>query len=151
MWWIALWFIVKGTTKCTESYQNLVAMVTCLYETPQTVQCHDRTRYKFWCWLSKFLTKELGLAKYFQLQMLVTSGISNQALVFVRDVKIFTSQTDILVKSTIFDNTLLKKGLVRDFLHRGSFRRTHNYSDLFRIRMIQDQDNSLRILKFTLL
>ena len=27
IWWIVLWFIVKGTTKCSESQQNLVAMV----------------------------------------------------------------------------------------------------------------------------
>ena len=34
-----------------------------------------------------------------------TSGISNQALVFVTDVKICGSQTDIWAKSAIFDNT----------------------------------------------
>ena len=31
--------------------------------------------------------------------------ISNQAVVFMRDVKKFASQTDISVKSAIFDNT----------------------------------------------
>ena len=68
--------------------------------------------------LCPFLSKELGLAKYFQLQMLVmhinicfyqTPGISNQALAFTRDVKMFASRTDILVKSAIFDNTPAKK------------------------------------------
>ena len=34
-----------------------------------------------------------------------TPGISNQAQVFIRDVKMFASRTDILVKSAIFDNT----------------------------------------------
>ena len=36
-------------------------------------------------------------------------GISNQVLVFMRDVKIFVSQTDILAKSAIFDNTPVEK------------------------------------------
>ena len=34
-----------------------------------------------------------------------TPGISNQALVFMRDVKMFASRTDMLVKGVIFDNT----------------------------------------------
>ena len=34
-----------------------------------------------------------------------TPGISNQALVFIRDVKMFAYQTDILAKSAICDNT----------------------------------------------
>ena len=34
-----------------------------------------------------------------------TPGISKQALVFMRDVKMFASWTSILVKSAIFDNT----------------------------------------------
>ena len=33
-----------------------------------------------------------------------THGISNQVLVFMRDVKMFAPQTDILVKSAIFEN-----------------------------------------------
>ena len=32
MWWIELWFIVKGTFKCPEKQYNLVAMVTYLNE-----------------------------------------------------------------------------------------------------------------------
>ena len=47
-----------------------------------------------------------------------TPGISNQALVFMRDVKMFASWMDILVKSAIFDNTPAKKnGWVRDILY----------------------------------
>ena len=38
-----------------------------------------------------------------------TPGISNQALGFMRDVKMFASRTDILVKSAIFDNTPAEK------------------------------------------
>ena len=38
-----------------------------------------------------------------------TPGISNQALVFMRDVKMFASWTDIFVKSAIFDNTPAEK------------------------------------------
>ena len=32
MWWIDLWFIVKGITKCPKNLSNLVAMVTYLNE-----------------------------------------------------------------------------------------------------------------------
>ena len=39
-----------------------------------------------------------------------TPGISNQTLVFMRDVEMFASRTDILVKSAIFDNTPSEKG-----------------------------------------
>ena len=63
--------------------------------------------------------QSLDSPKYFQLYMLVSShinwllyqtpGISNQALVFVRDIKMFTSRTDILAKSAIFDNTPAEK------------------------------------------
>ena len=38
-----------------------------------------------------------------------TPGVLNQALVFMRDVKMFASRTDILIKSAIFDNTPAKK------------------------------------------
>ena len=66
MWWFALWFIMMGTTKCTESLYNLVAMVTYLCENPRNFQCEGRTRYKFGCWLFnplfRFLSKDSGLA-----------------------------------------------------------------------------------------
>ena len=38
-----------------------------------------------------------------------TPGNSNQALVFMRDVKMFASRTAILVKSANFDNTHAEK------------------------------------------
>ena len=54
-----------------------------------------------------------------------TPGISNQALVFMRDVKIFTSRTDILVKSAIFDNTPAEKWFgPRFFFYLETFSKT---------------------------
>ena len=47
-------------------------------------------------------------------------GISNQALVFKRDVKLFVSRTDILVQSFIFDHTPAEK-LFQEFLHLNTF------------------------------
>ena len=44
MWCIGLWFIVKGSNKCTRSKINLVAMVTNLHDNPWNVQSHGRTR-----------------------------------------------------------------------------------------------------------
>ena len=38
-----------------------------------------------------------------------TPGILNQAVVFMRDVKMFALRTDILVKNAIFDNTPAEK------------------------------------------
>ena len=38
-----------------------------------------------------------------------TPGISNQAIVFMRAVKIFASWMDILIKSASFDNTSAEK------------------------------------------
>ena len=38
-----------------------------------------------------------------------TPGISNQALVFMRDVKMIAKRTDVLAKSAIFDDTPVEK------------------------------------------
>ena len=46
-----------------------------------------------------------------------TPGISNQALVFMTVVKMFTSRTNILVKSAIFNSTPAENGSLLDLLY----------------------------------
>ena len=97
-------------------------MVTYLHENPWNVQYNWRTRYKFWCWLCitpfQFLSLErvwtrliFSITDVSHINMLPyqTPGISNQVLVFMRDMKMFASRMDILVKSAIFYNTPAEK------------------------------------------
>ena len=78
---------------------------------------------------SNFYLKSLDLPDVFNYRLYhinilpyQTPGISNQALVFMRDVKMFTSRTDILVKkSAIFYNTPAKKWFGPRFLYLDAF------------------------------
>ena len=70
---------MRATTKCTESLCNLVVMVTYLYE-----NINFGVDFLF-----LFVDLYLGLAYVSHINMLPyqTPGISNQALVFMRDAK----------------------------------------------------------------
>ena len=94
MWWIDLWFIVKGITKC---HSIKFAMVTYLNENQWNVQCHrvgDRyfaltSRYSIAIYILTIFCAVLLIVNVSQINRLSCQifGISKQALDFVRDGK----------------------------------------------------------------
>ena len=109
------YFIRKGITMCTELLKFGCHGYLSIWES--NIQCRGWTRWKCWCQLSIILLKRawthliLSITHVSHINWLPyqTPGIQNHALVFVRDVNIFTSLMDILAKSAILDNSPTKK------------------------------------------
>ena len=136
MWWFALCFIVRGTTvlKVYKIWLPWLLIYMRIHEIFNVTDGRNRNlvltfyNYSFSISIYRAWTRLIFsiITGVSHINMLPhqTPGISNQAVVFMRNVKMFTSWTDILVKSNICDNTPVEKWFGQEFLYLETFWRT---------------------------